>query len=104
MSYAPSIRIIDSEQLDAALRKELATFLFTTLGASYETAYKILGFDVEDEYSKRKKENDDDITDTFYPRPTAYTISGDSEAGRPANEGEGTDTEKQARDDIVNNG
>lgn len=104
MSYAPSIRIIDSEQLDAALRKELATFLFTTLGASYETAYKILGFDVEDEYSKRKKENDDDITDTFYPRPTAYTTSGDSEAGRPANEGEGTDTEKQARDDIVNNG
>ena len=105
--YAPSIRIIDSEQLDADLRQNLATFVFSNLGASFETAYKILGFNIEDELSKREAENNNNITEIFKPRPTAYTTSntddsGDGkEAGRPKKEGEETDVEKQERDKIV---
>lgn len=104
-AYAPKIRIIDCEQLDAGLRKDLASFIYTTLGASLDTTYKLLGFNIEDERIKREKENEDKIDEIFYPRVTSYTVTNNTDTenkgGRPANEGGDTDVEKQTRDKVV---
>lgn len=103
-AYAPTIRIIDSEQLDASLRKDLAQFVYTMLGASLETTYKMIGLDIEDERTKRESENANNYTDIFYPRPTSYTTPNTSNNnGRPINTGDDVNEEKQLRDKTVRN-
>lgn len=80
---APDIKVIDAEQMEMSVRMDLASFVFNTLGGSFETVYKILGLSSGDEKAKRSKENEDGTNDVFYPHPTSYTTSGDQEAGRP---------------------
>ena len=86
--FAPTIKVIDSEQMAADLRRELASFVYGTLNFSLETACDILGFDVQDEMVKRKKENDEGYDKIFFPRETAYTNSGSRRNGRPAGDDE----------------
>ena len=81
---APTIKIIDAEQMEMDVRKSLASFLFGTMGGSYETAFGILGVDVLDEKAKRERENEAKYDEVFYPRQTAYTSSANEGAGRPA--------------------
>lgn len=57
------------------MKRQLANFLFSTLGASYETAYGYLGLSMEDERAKRQRENENDVTTDFAPRDTAFTKS-----------------------------
>lgn len=92
VEYCPKISIIDSEALDFDLRKELATTLYTIFNGSLTSSLEILGMDVEDETSKRQKENEESLdTEVFYPRATSYTSSGKetvfdedkSKGGRP---------------------
>lgn len=97
--YAPKLNIIDSEQLDYSLRKEMATFIYGTLNCSLETTLKMVGIDIEDEKKKRQKENDNNIDKIFYARQTAYTTSGES--GRPPTS---EDEAKQEQDKEYNNG
>ena len=86
--YTPDVEVIDSEQLEMALKKELASFCYTTLNASLETCYDLVGLDVKDEAEKRKAEKDKGYDEIFTPRMTAYTNSGksntnDFKSGRP---------------------
>lgn len=96
--FAPTIRVIDAEQTAIDLRKELATFVYTTLGGSRKTAMEMLDLDYDDERSKRLAENTNNDDDVFYARETSYTVSGDNTGGRPSGEA----TDKQAYDEVYN--
>lgn len=80
--FAPSISILDSEQMDYDLKLSLATLMHNTLNCSLKTTLEILGFNSEDEFIRRQEENEQGYFDTFIPRGTSFTSSGDS--GRPA--------------------
>lgn len=100
-SLAPSIKIIDSEQMEFSLRKDLAQFLFTTMNCSWETALGIVGVDVNDEYKRRKAENEKGYESVFTSRATSYTSGGNNtdEGGRPPSS---DDQEKQEYDETYN--
>lgn len=96
--YTPDVEVIDSEQLEMSLKKELASFCYTTLNASLETCYDLVGLDVKDEAEKRKAEKDKGYDEIFAPRMTAYTNSGkgnttENKGGRPS----GTNQEVQGK-------
>ena len=95
----PKFRIDDAESNDLNIRQELASFLFNTLGCSYETAYGLVGIDVKSEAALRNAEENAQYTQVFLPRQTAYTYSPDSDqdAGRPADE-DSNDLDKQDYD------
>ena len=54
LDLCPTFRIDDAESNDLNVRLELATFLYNTLGCSYETAYGMVGIDVKSEAALRK--------------------------------------------------
>jgi len=87
LEYCPNIKVIDSELLEFDMKKELAEFLFTKLGASYQTVFKLVGIDVENEKQLREQEDKDGLEEIFSPHPISYTMSGnsdDNEGGRPS--------------------
>lgn len=84
----PDIRILDAEQLDFSVRKELAEFAFNILNCSHETAMNIVGMSEKDERAKRIAENENHLEDIYFPRKTAYTSGGDEGAGRPSGTGD----------------
>lgn len=91
--FCPTIKVIDSEALDFAMRKELASTLYTIFNGSMSSSLELLGIDVNDEKEKRIKENDEGFEEIFKCRQTAYTSSGRGEitetttdkGGHPAN-------------------
>lgn len=80
--FCPTIKVIDSEQLESDIKFKLAEILFSKLNASYSTVFSILGVDLEDEKQKRVQENNEGLDEIFKPRLTAYTNSVNSQ-GRP---------------------
>lgn len=74
--FVPDVKVSASEMMSMDMKKQLANFLFSTLGASYETAYGYLGLSMEDERAKRQRENENDVTTDFAPRENAFTKSG----------------------------
>lgn len=101
IEYCPSIKLIDSEELDKELKLKLAELLYSKFNSSYETAYGILGINIEDEKQRRIKENENKFDEIFTPRLTAYTNSGDgNSSGRPINN---KDPDRQIRDQDRNN-
>lgn len=95
--FAPSISVLDSEQMDYDLKLSLAGLMYSTLNCSLKTTLEILGFNSEDEFIRRQNENEQGYSETFTPRGTSFTFSGDS--GRPA---DSKDLDKQL-DDKTNN-
>jgi len=84
MEFLPSIKILDAEQMDYELRQSLVSLLFNQLNCSHETAFSILGINVEDEVQKRIAENEAGFDQIFKARQTSYTSSGlDNKGGRP---------------------
>jgi hypothetical protein len=73
--YAPTISIQSSENMDFETRKALAEFLFTKLASSYQSAYDVLGYDIDDEKQKRVTENDEGYSEIFTPHPLSYTTT-----------------------------
>lgn len=84
IDFAPTINIIDSEQMEQELKNSLSTLLFSIMNCSYETAFEIVGVSVEDEVQRRKRENELGYDEIFTPHGSQYTKSKDSEVGRPA--------------------
>ena len=88
LEYVPEISIIDSERLEANLKQELVSLLFSTMNCSYTTAYDILGLDINDEIAKRKFENEKNFDELFLPHKSQYTSSSKDDSsdkiGRPA--------------------
>lgn len=100
--YAPTITVVDAEMLEMELRMDLADMLFNKLNGSYETAFDLLGFNVEDEKAKREIENEDGYNEIFAPRANAFTHSGnsgddDGGDGRPADK-DSNNPDKQLKD------
>lgn len=97
--YMPRITVVDSEQLEADMRIDLAKTLYADLGASRRTTFEILGIDLEDEMERRQSENEKGLNDVFEPYMTAYTNSAnnDNEGGRPADKQSNNET-KQVTD------
>lgn len=85
---APTVKIIDSEMMDWNLRKDFAKFAYDTLNISRDTAFKLVGLDVDDEKTKRQSENEKGYDSVFTPRQNAYntnvtnTTDTESTAGR----------------------
>ena len=75
LAFCPNIKVIDSELLEFEMKKQLSEFLFTKLGASYHTAYKIVGIDIDNEKQIREQENEEGLEEVFSPHPLSYTIS-----------------------------
>lgn len=101
LEFCPKIKIIDSEQLENDMKIEMATFLYTTLNASLETVYDLIGLDINDEAAKRKSEKELGLDEVFTPRATSYNSSGSSSgnAGRPNSK---TDSNKTNYDEEYN--
>lgn len=98
MEFLPSIKILDSEQMDYELRQSLASLLFTTLNCSHETALGILGINVEDEVQKRIAENEAGFDEIFSPRATSYTTSNNDVGRKP--DSNSKDPDKQLEDKL----
>ena len=91
VQYTPDVEIIDSEQLEMSIKKDLATLCYSTLNASLETCYDLIGLNIKDEAEKRKSEKEKGYDDIFTPRMTAYTNTGDdSQGGRPSGDDQDT--------------
>lgn len=107
--YAPNVNIIDTEQLEQAIKNDMAAFCYSTLNASLETCYNLVGLDIKDEYEKRLSEKELGYEEIFTPRMTAYTNSGDDsnttkkEGGRPSGDSKNVETNgKQGYDKQYN--
>lgn len=88
VKYAPKIRVVDSEQLSMDLRKDIASFVYSQLNGSLETALEYMGLNIKDETERRRKENEAELYDVFFPRATSYTATGDN-VGRPQSSDDG---------------
>lgn len=101
--YMPKITVIDSEQLEADMRIDLAKMLYADLGLSRQTVLETLGFDINDETERRQSENNKNLNEVFFPYMTAYTNSGQNndDGGRPA--GDNPDTENKQVNDKARN-
>jgi len=97
--YMPKITVIDSEQLEADIRIDLAKMLYADLSLSRQTVLETLGYDIVDETERRQSENEKNLNEVFQPYMTAYTNNGltDNEGGRPADK-ESNDENKQIND------
>lgn len=87
--YCPEVSIYASETMSLEIKKSLASFLFSTLNCSYDTAYGLLGYSVEDERDKRERENESDYDEIFTSRATAYNSS-NSTGGNSSGSGSGS--------------
>ena len=92
LDFAPNVNVIDSEQLEADIKQSLATLLFSTMNSSYETAFEILGMDVNDEVQKRIRENEKNFDDIFKPHGSQYTSSSNNSVGRPSGDSNNVET------------
>lgn len=102
-AFAPTISVIDSELLETEMKMDMARLLFNELGASYETAYELLGYDFKTEVAKREGENDNGINEIMTGRVNAYgaspttttTTTDKNDGGRPV---DNTNPDKQIQD------
>lgn len=104
-TYCPTVRIIDSEMLDASQRKEFATLLYSIMGCSMRTSLEVLGINIDDELARRELENENGYAEVFTPHQTSYTTTTDpsSETGRPAAK-DSQNEDKQETDKSLNEG
>lgn len=103
INLAPTINILDSEMLEMSMKIQLATTLYNTFNVSRESALDILGFDVNDEWTKREYENKQNLDEVFAPRQTNFTTNGGGgssggKGGRPTNDNEDNPEKKQKTD------
>lgn len=92
LKYCPDIKVCNAELMKMELKLKFADILFNKFGMSFKSTYEMLGRNYETEKLLRQKENKESLDkETFYPRQTSYTYTGDNEettdedkkAGRP---------------------
>lgn len=88
IQYCPDISINTTEMMSMDMKRTVANFLFNTLNCSYDTAYSLMGYSVEDERDKRERENEADYTNIFASRETSYNSSGGSSSGGSSDSGD----------------
>lgn len=99
VEYTPDVKVIDTEQLEMSLKKDLAGLCYSTLNASLETCYDLVGLDVRDEAEKRKSEKEKGYEEIFTPRITAFTNSGNNTTENQGGKPKGTDDTTQGKQD-----
>jgi hypothetical protein len=104
IEYAPTVTIIDSEQLEMDVKKDLATLLYSTFNCSLQTSLELLGINVQDEAARRQSENTAGYNEIFKARQTSYTSSGkDSDVNDSGgNPRESKDKSKESYDEEYN--
>lgn len=91
IQYCPNVSINTTEMMSMDMKRSIASFLFGTLNCSYDTAYTLMGYSVEDERDKREKENEAGYAEIFASRETAYNSSGgSSSSGSDGSSGDGS--------------
>ena len=94
---APEIEIASSEMLSMEMRQSLATFMYTTLGASLDTCYNIVGVsNVDTEAMKRRSEKDNGVEDALSPHSNYYNQSNNG-GSTPTTKTDNTETKKSGR-------
>lgn len=94
---APEIEIASSEMLSMEMRQSLATFMYTTLGASLDTCYNIVGVSsANTEAMKRKSEKDNGVEDALSPHSNYFNQSGKGDSA-PTTKTDNTETQKSGR-------
>ena len=88
IQYCPDISINTTEMMSMDMKRTVANFLFNTLNCSYDTAYSLMGYSVEDERDKRERENEANYTNIFASRETSYNSSGGSSSGGSGSSGD----------------
>lgn len=101
-SYAPDIKILDSEALEIKLKMELAKFLYSILNLSMKTTLSVLGYDAEEEKQIRDKENKDGYDTTFSPRAGSFNAPSNQNTDKKAGRPEGEENDKQGYDENYN--
>lgn len=96
--FVPRVSIADAEEMDFALRQELASLLHNTFNCSMETTLDLLGIDIEDEKNRRKKENEDGLDTIFKPYQSIYTNAGDNTENKGGRPQSNDDEDKQGYD------
>ena len=82
---------------------EYKTLLYAKFNCSRETAFGLIGINLEDEKNKREQENKDNLSEIFIPYGTSYTKSGDdNKAGRNPDK-DSKNPDKQIEDKTRNN-
>ena len=77
----------------------MSAYFYNTLGTSRQTAFELVGLDINDEMEKRKAEKEAGMDEIFQPYGTSYTKSSDSntdtnndsQPGAPSNKEKGKD-------------
>lgn len=104
IQYCPDVSINTTEMMSMDMKRTVANFLFNTLNCSYDTAYSLMGYSVEDERDKRERENEADYTNIFASRETSYNSSGGSssgDSGNSDNSGEGSNNAGRPASEVV---
>lgn len=71
--FVPNMIIGKADLMGTDAKRSLSAYMYNTLGASRETCYELIGYDVDDEAKRRMKENDENYDAIFAPRVTNYT-------------------------------
>lgn len=98
--FAPEILISDTELMEWNLKKEFAQFAYSTLNASRDTVFKIIGLNIEDEKQRRIKENSENLDSVFSPRPTAYNTGIVTDTENSGNLGRPTSSEDTGKQEF----
>lgn len=104
IQYCPDVSINTTEMMSMDMKRTVANFLFNTLNCSYDTAYSLMGYSVEDERDKRERENEADYTNIFASRETSYNSSGGSSSGSSGDSddsGEGSSNAGRPASEVV---
>lgn len=93
--YSPTITIQSTDYLDSESKAKLIDLLYSKLGASYQTIFKVLGndFDFETEVRNRIEENEYDVDgivynldrEVFVPHATSFNSSGSDDGNEGSN-------------------
>lgn len=95
LEFCPKVKISHSEEMELEIKKDLVELLYSKLNCSFETAYSLLGIDIEDELQKRRKENESGYEEVFTPRQSIYTTTDKGKVGAPV---DNKNPDKQVQD------
>ena len=98
----PKIDIKDTTLINFENKIKLATVLFGTLGASYETAFDILGLDAKEEARKRKNETDEGYEEVMKPHMTAYNSSTEDTGSSKEDKKDSTNSKVNIKEETTN--
>lgn len=108
VEYAPTLKVQDTKLLDLDSLSKLTDLIYSKIGLSYKTTLETLGYDYDEEISRRKNENDNNFDEEiFVPHVTSYVMSGGkedkSDKDKNSNGSKKSENQDKALEDKTNN-